>query len=66
MIDGLLEDGFAYQAGENVYFDVSKFERYGLLSGNKVEDLDAGSRIDVVEEKRHPADFALWKTDPST
>ncbi len=64
MIDGFVESGHAYRAGDNVYFDVSSFERYGRLSGNKVEDLDAGARIDVLEEKRHPADFALWKSDP--
>ncbi|MCL4154085.1 UNVERIFIED_CONTAM: hypothetical protein GTU68_037598 [Idotea baltica] len=65
MIDKLIADGYAYQTGENVYFEVSKFERYGRLSGNKVDDLDAGNRIEVNEEKRAPADFALWKSDPA-
>jgi cysteinyl-tRNA synthetase len=65
MIDGLLEKGHAYRAGDNVYFDVSSFAEYGKLSGNKVEDLAAGARIDVLEEKRAPADFALWKSDPA-
>jgi cysteinyl-tRNA synthetase len=46
-----------------VYFEVSKFPRYGRLSGNTVDKLDAGNRIEVREEKRHPADFALWKSD---
>ncbi len=64
MIDGLIEKGYAYRVGDNVYFDVLKFERYGKLSGNRVEDLDAGARIAINEEKRHPADFALWKSDP--
>jgi cysteinyl-tRNA synthetase len=64
MIDGLVAKGFAYQTDGNVYFEVSKFPHYGRLSGNKVEDLDAGARIEVREEKRHPADFALWKSDP--
>lgn len=64
IIEGLIEKGYAYRVGDNVYFEVSKFERYGRLSGNKVEDLDAGARIDVIEEKRAPADFALWKSDP--
>ena len=63
MIDGLIDKGFAYQVGGNVYFDVSRFDRYGRLSGNRVEDLDAGARIEVNEEKRNPADFALWKED---
>jgi cysteinyl-tRNA synthetase len=64
MIDGLVAKGFAYQTDGNVYFEVSTFPRYGRLSGNRVEDLDAGARIEVREEKRHPADFALWKSDP--
>ena len=64
MIEGLIEKGHAYQVGGDVYYDVSTFERYGRLSGNKVEDLEAGARVEVLEEKRHPADFALWKSDP--
>ncbi|MCB9916487.1 MAG: cysteine--tRNA ligase [Planctomycetes bacterium] len=63
MVDGLVAKGHAYRTGDNVYFDVASFPRYGRLSGNKVEDLEAGARIDVLEEKRHPADFALWKSD---
>jgi cysteinyl-tRNA synthetase len=64
IVDALVEKGFAYRAGENVYFEVSKFAAYGRLSGNRVEDLDAGSRIEVLDEKRSPVDFALWKSDP--
>ena len=64
MIEGLLQRGFAYQVGGNVYFDVHRFPRYGRLSGNKVGDLEAGARVAVLEEKRHPEDFALWKSDP--
>ncbi len=64
IIQALIEKGYAYQVGGNVYYDVSKFERYGELSGNRVEDLEAGARIEVNTEKRHPADFALWKCDP--
>ena len=63
IIDALLAKGFAYQTGGDVYFEVARFPRYGRLSGNKVEELDAGNRIEVREEKRHPADFALWKSD---
>ena len=64
LIQRLLERGNAYQVGENVYFDVRSFPEYGRLSGNRIEDLEAGARIEVNPEKRHPADFALWKSDP--
>ena len=64
MIDGLIAKGHAYQVGGDVYFEVGTFPAYGKLSGNKVEELDAGARIAVREEKKNPADFALWKSDP--
>jgi cysteinyl-tRNA synthetase len=58
--------GLAYRAGAggDVYFDVAKFPEYGRLSGNTLESLAAGARVDVREEKRSPHDFALWKSDP--
>jgi cysteinyl-tRNA synthetase len=65
MVEKLIESGHAYRVGGNVYFDVSTFPAYGRLSGNRVEDLVAGSRVQVNAEKRHPADFALWKSDPA-
>ena len=65
LISTLLENGYAYEREGTVYFDVQKFKEYGKLSGRKVEELVAGVRIDVKEEKKHPADFALWKkADP--
>ena len=64
IVEGLEEKGFAYRVDGNVYFDVKRFESYGKLSGNKVEDLDAGARLAINEEKRNPEDFALWKSDP--
>ena len=64
IIEGLIAKGCAYQIGGDVYFEVAKFPRYGRLSGNTVAELEAGARIEVREEKRHPADFALWKSDP--
>jgi cysteinyl-tRNA synthetase len=57
----LLETGHAYEVSGNVYFDVTSFPEYGKLSGRRVEEMDAGARVEVREEKRHPADFALWK-----
>ncbi|MDF1799653.1 MAG: cysteine--tRNA ligase [Planctomycetota bacterium] len=65
MIEGLLESGHAYEVDGQVYFDVTSFERYGQLSGNRVEDLEGGARVEVRAEKRHHADFALWKSDPA-
>ncbi len=63
MIATLIEKGTAYTAKDGVYFDISKFPHYGTLSGNKVENLEAGARVEVNINKRNPADFALWKTD---
>jgi len=61
LIQSLIEKGMAYEANGSVYFDVATFASYGKLSGRTVADLNAGARVDVKEEKRHPADFALWK-----
>jgi len=63
MIERLVVAGHAYRVGDNVYFDVATFPEYGKLSGNRVEALEAGARVEVNDEKRHPADFALWKSD---
>ena len=65
LIQMLMDHGFAYEKNGNVYFNVAKYEAYGKLSGRKVDDLIAGVRIDVKDDKEHPADFALWKhADP--
>ncbi len=60
-IKDLEDNGFAYEIDGNVYFAVSSFKSYGKLSRQALEDLEAGARIDVSEEKRNPMDFALWK-----
>ncbi|MCX6138144.1 MAG: cysteine--tRNA ligase [Ignavibacteriales bacterium] len=57
----LIAAGFAYEANGSVYFDVTKFSEYGKLSGRVVEEMEAGARVEVNSEKKHPADFALWK-----
>ncbi len=57
----LLASGHAYEVNGSVYFDVSSYRKYGRLSGRSVEDMEAGARVEVNPEKRHPADFALWK-----
>ena len=61
VIQRLFDKGCAYQSGENVYFDVSKFSGYGKLSGNIQEGLLEGVRAEVDPLKRDPRDFALWK-----
>jgi len=61
MITALLDKGYAYAEGNDVFFSVETFKGYGALSGRKIEDMQAGSRIAVDEKKRHPMDFVLWK-----
>ena len=61
MVSELETKGFAYARGGDVYFDVSKDEDYGKLSGQRVDELNAGARIETGEVKDDPADFALWK-----
>lgn len=63
-VQGLIEKGYGYEISDGIYFDVSKFKDYGKLSGIKLEDQWAGARVEVNREKRHPADFALWKKAP--
>ncbi|GAB4454193.1 MAG: cysteine--tRNA ligase [Anaerolineales bacterium] len=61
-IEGLIEKGYAYAAPNgDVYFRVTRDEDYGKLSGRKLDDMQAGARIEVEEAKEHPMDFALWK-----
>ena len=58
---GLIDKGFAYASGGDVYFDVTKAADYGKLSHRDPEELQAGARIEPTAMKRHPGDFALWK-----
>jgi len=62
LIRQLEKNGFAYQSGGNVYFDVEKFQSYGDLAKLDLKKLQAGARIVVDEKKRSPLDFALWFT----
>ncbi len=61
MVKTLIEKGHAYEVNGSVYFNVSSFEEYGKLSGRVLEEQEEGARVAVLDEKRHPADFALWK-----
>jgi cysteinyl-tRNA synthetase len=62
LTDTLIKKGLAYAIDGDVYFQVDKYPAYGRLSKRKLEDLQAGARVDVDERKRHPMDFALWKS----
>ncbi len=62
LVKSLEEKGFAYNVGGDVYFATKKFDEYGKLSHQPLEDLESGARIDINEAKRDPMDFALWKS----
>lgn len=61
IIKKLINEGFAYEKDGNVFFEVKKFEEYGHLSNQKIDEVEIGARVNVMEEKNNPLDFALWK-----
>lgn len=63
-VEGLVKNGYAYKTRDGIYFDIGKFPGYGKLSRLSLEDQMSGARVEVNPEKRHPADFALWKKAP--
>jgi cysteinyl-tRNA synthetase len=62
LTETLLKKGLAYQVDGDVYFEVAKYPAYGRLSKRRLDDMQAGARVDVDERKRHPMDFSLWKS----
>ncbi len=64
MIETLIESGHAYEKNGNVFFDVTSFAEYGRLSGNTLEQLKVGARLEEHPDKRNPWDFALWLKAP--
>lgn len=61
LVQALIQKGVAYRVNGDVYFQVERYDAYGRLSKRKLDDMQAGARIEVDERKRHPMDFALWK-----
>lgn len=61
LIKQLEDKGYTYVLSDGVYYDVTKFPKYGILSGQNLDDLQMGARVEVNEEKRSPQDFVLWK-----
>ena len=62
MVQRIIDNGFGYVIDGDVYFSVEKFPEYGKLSGRKLEDMQAGARVEVDSRKHNPMDFALWKS----
>lgn len=60
-VKDLIDKGYAYEVQGDVYFSTKKFQEYGKLSGQNLEDLQSGARIDVDDRKKDPMDFAIWK-----
>ena len=64
MVQTLLKKGYAYTIDDGIYFDTSTFTTYGRLTGQNIEELKAGARVEPNPQKKNPTDFALWKFSP--
>lgn len=64
MVQKIIKRGYAYETSTAIYFDVSKLDEYGILSGIKLDEQKSGARVEVDPEKKHPYDFALWIKAP--
>lgn len=65
-VEKLVENGYAYETSRGLYFDISKLDKYPVLSNRKLDDQIAGARVEVDEEKRNPYDFAVWIKAPES
>ncbi len=65
MVQKIMKNGYAYETSTAIYFDVSKLDKYGILSGINLNAQKAGARVDIDPEKRNPYDFALWIKAPA-
>ena len=65
MVQKIMKNGYAYETSTAIYFDVSKLDKYGILSGINLHDQKARARVDIDPEKRNPYDFALWIKAPA-
>lgn len=65
-VEEIIENGYAYETSKGIYFDISKLDKYPVLSNRNIDDQIAGARVDVDEEKRNPYDFAVWIKAPET
>lgn len=63
-VEGLVKNGYAYETSKGIYFDISKLDKYPVLSNRKIDEQIAGARVDVDAEKKSPYDFALWIKAP--
>ena len=61
LVSGLIEKGYAYPGGGDVFFSVERFKEYGKLSKRNLEEMQAGARVEIDEKKKNPLDFVLWK-----
>lgn len=65
LVEKLEDKGYTYRISDGIYFDTTKFDGYGKLSGQRIGDKQSGVRIELNREKKHPTDFALWKFSPA-
>lgn len=65
LVQALIDKGFAYETSDGIYFDTGKFPRYGQLSGNTLDKLKEGARVEINPKKKNHTDFAIWKFSPA-